>query len=111
MPDVDRPHLRAQTSIRDRGPCPLCGRPMLGGDSLNEHHLVPKSRGGTEKFLMHRVCHAKIHSVLTEVELEVLYSSFEKLRSHPALISFIKWVRKHNPEFNTRHRRPLRPRR
>lgn len=28
------------------GPCPLCGRPMIAGPSVDRHHWVPKSEGG-----------------------------------------------------------------
>jgi len=41
--------------------CPLCGRPLIRGDSVDEHHLIPKSQGGRDKYLIHKVCHQKIH--------------------------------------------------
>ena len=47
--------------------CPLCGRP-LGTVNIDRHHLVPKSFKGTEQFPIHKICHRKIHSVLTEKE-------------------------------------------
>jgi 5-methylcytosine-specific restriction endonuclease McrA len=86
--------------------CPLCGREMVAGHTLNEHHLVPRSYGGTERYIMHRVCHSKIHSVFSEAELAYVYNTFEKLREQPAIRSFVKWVRKQNPEHMTKHRRP-----
>ena len=79
---------------------------MIPGASLNEHHLVPKSYGGAEKHVMHKVCHNKIHSVLSEAELALIYNSFEKLKEHPEIQKFIKWVRKQDPEINVGHRRP-----
>lgn len=89
------------------GLCPLCGRAMKAGSSLNEHHLIPRMYGGVEKHVMHRVCHSKIHSIFSEAELAAVYHTFEKLREHPDVRSFIKWVRKQDPEFNTKHRKPL----
>lgn len=88
------------------GLCPLCGREMIEGPSLNEHHLVPKSYGGTERYVMHKVCHNKIHSLFTEAELAVVYNTFEKLREQPAIRSFVKWIRKQHPERMVKHRRP-----
>lgn len=79
---------------------------MVKGTSLNEHHLVPKSQGGTEKWVMHKACHSKIHSVFSEAELARVYNTFEKLREHEAMKSFIKWVRKQDPERVIRHDRP-----
>ena len=80
---------------------------MIEGPSLNEHHLIPKSYGGTKRFIIHRVCHNKIHSVFTEAELAYVYNTFEKLKEHPAILSYVKWVRKQDPERIVKHRRPL----
>lgn len=97
--------LKARNGIwSDDGSCPLCGREMIRGSaSLNEHHLVPKMYGGVDKYVVHRICHSKIHSVFTERELAHEYNSFEALRSHPEIASFIKWVRKQDAEFIDRH--------
>jgi hypothetical protein len=95
-----------ETIWPESGACPLCGRPLVAGKTVNEHHLIPRMYGGTERHAIHRVCHSKIHSVFNEAELAKVYNTFEKLRSHPELVSFIKWIRKQDPEFTTRHRRP-----
>jgi len=86
--------------------CPLCGRKMVVGSSVNDHHLIPRMYGGTQKYSVHKVCHSKIHSVFSEAELAYVYNSFEKLRSHPEIIKFLKWVRKQDSEFMTKHHRP-----
>ena len=78
--------------------CPLCER-ELGNINIDRHHLVPKSRKGKEQFSIHRICHVKIHSVFTEKELEKKYNTWEKLKSHPDIASFITWVKKKAPEF------------
>ena len=79
---------------------------MVRGQSVNEHHLIPRMFGGLEKFFIHRVCHSKVHSVLPELELAFHYNTFAKLREQPELKRFIKWIRKQDPEFTTKHRRP-----
>lgn len=84
-------------------PCPLCGRPLVRGPSVNEHHPVPKSKGGREKFPIHVICHSKIHSLFTETELARRYSTFEALQAHPEIEKFIAWVRKKPPEFKSRN--------
>jgi len=98
--DRQRRRLGAETS-----PCPLCGRVMVMGESLNEHHLIPRAHGGTEKFFLHRICHSKIHSVLSERELAESFATFEKLQQHPEIASFILWVRKQPPQCNAKHLR------
>ena len=85
------------------GPCPLCGRPMLPGPSLNEHHLMPRRYGGRETVTMHRVCHGKIHAVLSEAELRDHYHTVESLRAHPELAAFIRWIARKPPEFIDGH--------
>jgi 5-methylcytosine-specific restriction endonuclease McrA len=79
--------------------CPLCGRPLA--QPMNRHHLVPLSKGGkgTPTLTMHKICHNKIHAVLTEKELLSHYNTIERLQSHEEIAKFIKWVRKKPPEF------------
>lgn len=86
------------------GPCPLCGRPMVPGPSLDRHHWVPRSEGGRDQALMHRICHRKIHSVLDERTLARHYSTPEALRGHPEIARFLRWVARKPPEFMDRHR-------
>ena len=93
---------------RQLGPCPLCGREMVDGPSLNEHHLIPKMYRGREKYKIHRVCHSKIHSVFSEVSLAKHFKTFEALRQNEDIAKFIKWVRKQDPEINAKHRRKRR---
>ena len=83
--------------------CPLCGRPLVAGASVNEHHLVPRTYGGRETVTLHRICHAKIHSVLTEQELRDHYHTVESLRAQPEIASFIRWVARKPPEFTDGH--------
>lgn len=79
--------------------CPLCGRPLA--EPCNRHHLMPLSKGGkgTETLMMHKICHTKIHSVLTETELKNYYHTIERLQGQEEIAKFIKWVSKKPPEF------------
>jgi hypothetical protein len=41
--------------------CHFCRRRILAGD-LNQHHLKPKSEGGTKTAPAHKRCHVEHHS-------------------------------------------------
>jgi|SRR5690349_21314220 len=79
--------------------CPLCKRPLA--EPMNRHHLLPMSRGGrgTPTLIMHKICHSKIHAVLSEKELERYYHTIERLQEQEEIAKFIKWVSKKPPEF------------
>lgn len=79
--------------------CPLCKR--LLGKSQNEHHLVPKLKGGRlgPTVFLHKVCHSKIHSLFTETELASKYNTIEKLLGNEEIQKFIKWVSKKPIDF------------
>lgn len=79
--------------------CPLCGRPLA--QPFNRHHLLPLSKGGrgTTTVLLHKICHDKIHSVFTEMELKRTYNTIERLKENEEIASFIKWVQKKEPEY------------
>lgn len=84
--------------------CPLCDRLMVPGPSVDDHHLIPVSLGGKEKFPIHRICHSKIHHTFNERELEKIYHTWKVLRSHPEIQKFIKWVSKKDPEFKSKNK-------
>src|SRR3712207_9128982 len=79
-------------------PCPICGRPLVDGPSVNRHHLVPRAEGGRETVRLHRICHRKLHSLWTERELARAFAGFEAIRAHPEMQAFIRWVRRKPPE-------------
>jgi 5-methylcytosine-specific restriction endonuclease McrA len=81
--------------------CPLCGRP-LGTLNIDRHHLVPKSLKGREQFPIHKVCHRKIHATFSEKELLRNYHTWEALKGHEDIRSFIEWVARKPAEFYTR---------
>ncbi len=90
--------------------CPLCGRTMELGITTDEHHLIPKSMGGKDKYLLHKICHQKIHTTLTERELARHFNNWESLRAHPEIAQFIAWVKKRPSNYIDRNRKTQRMR-
>jgi hypothetical protein len=86
------------------GPCPLCGRPMIEGPSVDRHHWVPRTLGGRAAATLHQVCHRKIHAVLTEREIALGYTTPEALRGHPEIARFVAWVQRKPAAWNDWHR-------
>jgi len=86
--------------------CPLCGREMIAGPTVDDHHLIPKSKGGKKipPVTMHIVCHRKIHSVFTDNELMTYYNTWERIQEHEQIEAFIKWVGKKPAEYLDVHR-------
>ena len=70
--------------------CELCGREL--GMPFDEHHVVPKSKGGSETVTLHRICHSKIHSVFSLTELRNHYNDIDSIKKHEEIKKFIKWV-------------------
>lgn len=91
--------------------CPLCGRPLPADASVDVHHPVPRSRGGTVGVAMHRVCHRKLHATFTERELAGYGDDWERLRAHPEVVAFVGWVARRPPGFDDRSRTVRRLRR
>jgi hypothetical protein len=81
--------------------CPLCGR-ELGSVNIDRHHLVPRKFKGTEQFPIHKICHRKIHSTFSEKELFRSFHTWDALRQHEEIRTFIEWVAKKEPGFYTR---------
>jgi hypothetical protein len=81
---------------------PLCCRPLAG--PCNRHHLLPLSKGGkgTTTILLHKICHDKIHSVFTEMELKRHYNTIESIKQHEEITNFIRWVNRKEPQFYER---------
>lgn len=90
--------------------CPLCQR-AIPPDQQDAHHLVPRSQGGRQTVLLHRICHRQIHALLSEVELARQYPSIEALSTHPELARFVAWVRRKPESFFQRTRKSTRLRR
>lgn len=84
--------------MSDDKKCPLCDR-LLGSVNIDEHHLIPKAFKGSEKELIHRICHDKIHATFTERELANYYHTWQRLRESEEIGKFVKWVSKKPPEY------------
>jgi len=92
------------------GPCPLCGRPMVDGPSVDRHHWLPRSHGGREATPLHAVCHRMIHRVLDDAELAAAFATADALRAHPEIAKFVAWVRRKPPTYIDWPRTPRRRR-
>lgn len=90
--------------------CPLCERPIPPSQQ-DAHHLVPKSHGGVQTVVLHRICHRQIHALLTEAELARTYATIEALKQHPELARFIHWVSTKPEAFFEKSRKSQRLRR
>lgn len=56
-----------QKIARRRGHvCDVCGEPLLNGEELHVHHVIPRAEGGTDTYdnltLRHLYCHQQIHA-------------------------------------------------
>jgi hypothetical protein len=89
--------------------CPLCNRP-IPRDQQDAHHLVPRSEGGKQTVLLHRICHRQIHALFTEVELARYYATIEALNAHPDMMRFLQWVATRPDGFSERVRKSRRKR-
>ncbi|WP_298422429.1 HNH endonuclease [Rhodoblastus sp.] len=77
--------------------CSLCRRPL--GAKVEAHHLIPKTFGGRETVALHPICHRKIHTTLTDRELQRGYATIEALRAHREIARFICWVETKDADF------------
>lgn len=92
--------MPSYSTPQNLGPCPICGRDMIAGASVNRHHFIPKSRGGKAQEEVHVVCHRQLHALWTEKELEQEFSDPEIIKADPRMIKFIAWIQKKPNEFN-----------
>ena len=84
--------------------CALCER---SGLPLTRHHLIPRTRHRNKRnkrefdrddvrqrvLLLCRDCHAQVHALLDEKQLEREYNTRERLLSHPQVARFVEWLR------------------
>jgi hypothetical protein len=87
--------------------CPLCDR-AVPKSQRDEHHLIPKSHGGRQTAILHRICHQQIHALFTETELARQYNTVEKLKLQVGVMGFIEWVRLKPDDFFERTRKSRR---
>lgn len=78
--------------------CWLCGRTL--GAVVQDHHLVPKSKGGRETVPLHPICHRAIHTNFTNAELARIGTDRDALLNNHALANFVAWVKGKPPDFH-----------
>lgn len=101
-----------QSALNTISMCPICDREIIPGQSADTHHLLPKSRGTRDKtayskenlIAIHLVCHMKVHHTFSENELYSYYNTPERIKEHPEIQKFIKWVSKKDPTFIDKHK-------
>ena len=81
------------------GPCPICGRAMIEGPSVDRHHWVPRKEGGIEATFLHVVCHRMIHRLFDEKALAADFTDPAALREHPDIQRFVAWVRRQPADY------------
>lgn len=84
--------------------CPLCNR-LIPRSQRDEHHLVPKMKGGRQTVPMHRICHRQVHALFSETELAREFSTAEALLRHPEIQKFVAWIKAKPDDFFERTRR------
>lgn len=79
--------------MKDETICELCGRSPI---ETTEHHLVPREFGGAEGDTAQLCipCHKQVHAWFTNEELASFYHTVERLKDHPNMEKYLKWVRK-----------------
>ncbi|OWK28573.1 hypothetical protein SPMU_28340 [Sphingomonas mucosissima] len=82
--------------------CALCGRPL--GTRTEWHHVVPKSKGGTQTMPVNPICHRAIHVAADNTTLARL-ADMEAVRALPALAPFLRWIANKPADFNAPTRR------
>ena len=85
----------------DEHRCALCDR-NVPKRLITLHHLKPKSRGGKaeHRVPLCRMCHRQIHAMFDNRTLDRELADLEKLRSHPLLQPFMRWIVKQAPDRN-----------
>lgn len=79
--------------------CLLCNREL--GGRVSTHHLVPVLKGGKngETVKLHEICHDKIHSLFSEIEIKNHYNTIEKLLTNENIVKFVMWVKNKPVDF------------
>jgi 5-methylcytosine-specific restriction enzyme A len=89
--------------------CQFCHRKFDNASALTEHHLLPRSKGGTREHieLFCRLCHSTVHASFENKTLAAMYTTVDALRASEEMKPYLKWVRKQDPNsrFKTRTRK------
>ena len=74
----------------DMNVCVFCGLNVL----TREHHIIPKSKGGTATVSSCQTCEDFIHNTWSHNELRDTFNSVETILSNENFQKFLKWRRK-----------------
>ncbi len=76
--------------------CELCLRDVK---DYTVHHLIPRSRAGSDgpRAILCKACHRMVHHLFTNRELASEWNSVEKIRQHPEIRKFVRWVKRQDP--------------
>ena len=82
-------NTKAYIIAREKTNCQLCGKTVIG-KKINLHHIIPRSKGGTDKAnnlaLLHDSCHKKLH----KKGLENMLKKNKQYRE-ATFMNIIKW--------------------
>jgi hypothetical protein len=73
--------------------CPFCDR-ETPEKYQEKHHLTPRCKKGKETVPVCIDCGNQIHELFSISELNSQYDTVEKLKNHPGMQKWIRWVRK-----------------
>jgi hypothetical protein len=73
--------------------CQLCGLSTL----TRKHHLIPKSKGGTDTVDICETCESFIHKTWSHNQLRDTYNNLNSILSDEKFQKFLKWRKKQNP--------------
>jgi 5-methylcytosine-specific restriction enzyme A len=74
----------------NRDICIFCKMPS----PIRGHHIIPRSKGGTEIVLTCETCESYIHKTWTHNQLRDTYNSVEAILADGGFRKFLKWRRK-----------------
>jgi hypothetical protein len=74
--------------------CSLCGRLLREKCLIEKHHCTPAAKGGKDTEIVCIDCGDQIHMLFTNNELRDTYNTIEKLKAHPNVQKWVKWLRK-----------------
>lgn len=79
-------------SISHKIKCPVCGV-EVHEDEASKHHVVPKSKGGTDTVRICNTCHKQLHALFTNKELMQI-ETIEGLKEYDSVQKYINWRKK-----------------
>ncbi|MFD1951219.1 HNH endonuclease [Sphingomonas arantia] len=78
--------------------CALCDRAL--GTRTEWHHIIPKSRGGTETVAVHPICHRAIHANVSNRDLATRFPTIDALRARDDIARFLHWIANKPADFH-----------